>query len=125
MKNKKRTKKNSRFCDMLEKMDAYNPFLKTLLLWLLAAGATICFLALLRRSGSFGGLIGAAAFVFVAGPASTGLTAAILNFFGYRDYKKSHPGKKTDKQTYIRIKKKAQSDFDERYEAIGNMHRRH
>ena len=87
---------------MLEKMDAYNPFLKTLLLWLLAAGATICFLALLRRFGSFGGLIGAAAF-----------------------YKKSHPGKKTDKQTYIRMKKKAQSDFDERYEAIGNMHRRH
>ena len=82
MKNKKRTKKNSRFCDMLEKMDAYNPFLKTLLLWLLAAGAAICVLALLRRSGSFGGLIGAVVFVFVASPASAGLTAAILNFFG-------------------------------------------
>lgn len=110
---------------MLEKMDAYNPFLKTLLLWLLAAGAAICVLALLRRSGSFGGLIGAVAFVFVASPASAGLTAAILNFFGYRDYKKSHPGEKIDKQTYIRMRKKAQSDLDERYKAIGNMHRRH
>lgn len=125
VKSKKQGKRRSRAPRLSERMDDLNPFLKTLLLWLLVAGGAVCAIALLRRSGILSGSFATAAFMFVAGPASVGLTAAILNFFGYWSYKREHPGQRIDKQSYIRQKERAKKDFENRYNSIGEFHRRH
>ena len=125
MKNKKRAKGRSGLSRLVEKMDDRNPFLKPLLLWLFGFAAAVCVLALLRRFGSWGSLVSGAAFVVIAGPTGTGLTASILNCIGFWDYKKDHPGEKIDKETYIRRKEKAKKDFESRYNSMGEFHRRH
>lgn len=100
-----------------------NPFFMDLILWLLAAAAAACVIALLYRSRFLGNSLTTGVSMSFAGPAAIGLTAAILNFFGYREYKREHPGLRIDRKAYIRLKKKQQSDFEQRYASQQELHR--
>ena len=124
MKGTKRERRHSAVFRLYEKLNDRDPFFKDLLIWLLAAVATVCAIALLLRSGSLSGSLAKAAVLSIAGPGSVGLTAAVLTYFGYLGYKKDHPGQKIDRETYIRRRKKAQEDLDARYRSVGDLHRR-
>ncbi len=98
-----RGKKRSSLSRWLERLDAGNPFSSHVIKCLLLAAALLAGYAILVRG--FRLRIPSVVFILFAGPIARGLTASLFNYFGYRDWKKTHRGKALRKEAYIRESK--------------------
>ncbi len=76
-------------------------------------------IALIGRAGH---MAGTKAFgtlsVAIGGPAAINLAAALIRFFDFRDWKKTHHGKKATKEQYKKSKVRQSMDEEERWNSM-------